>query len=447
MPSDQDYLRDFKKGYMGFDDSSSYFNKQLGRVMDEYDDPVRVNRLQITRSWSAVSLDAGALYYNNVTKGVNWKDVTQRLPVVSVTAPKQGVDETGFYTNLSSEYDNFWQERGAGVQRADLWPRVYYPFFFPPYLTIEPSVGWRETVYDQYKTDTNSSWSDDQYFHRELWDTRTVVDTEVYDIYDVDGERLKRIRHAIRPELTHTYVPEAQQDHLPNFDSRDRITNRNRVGYAMTHTLTSKSLRLPAVPPEDESEQEALTRTATLTPEYAYRDFLRLKVGNYYDFARDEEPFGPILGKLTIDPMDKVSLDVELAYNAYRQSSDRFNTSLTLGEKRRDHLFLRYRFDRDTREEELNQEYDQGQIIEPEKNTVQTKINSFYVHAQKSVTERLALVGFYERDFVNDRTGSYGVGFIYESQCWKVETLFGLDEQDLSFGVRLTLFGIGDFGF
>ena len=145
--------------------------------------------------------------------------------------------------------------------------------------------------------------------------------------------------------------------------------------------------------------------------------------------------------------MDKVLLDVELAYNTYRQSSDRFNTSLTLGEKRRDHLFLRYRFDRDTREEELNQEYDLGQIIEPEKNTEATEINSFYVHAQKSVTERLALVGFYERDFVNDRTGSYGVGFIYESQCWKVETLFGLDEQDLSFGVRLTLFGIGDFGF
>ena len=463
MPSDQDYLRDFKTGYMGFEDSNAYFNKQLGRVMDEFDDPVRVNRLQITRSWSAVSLDAGALYYNNVTKGVNWKDVTQRLPVVSVTAPKQGVEETGFYTNLSSEYDNFWQERGVGVQRADLWPRVYYPFFFSPYLTIEPSVGWRQTVYDQYKTDTNSSWSDDQYFHRELWDTRTVIGTEVYDIYDVDGERLKRIRHAIRPELTHTYVPEAQQDHLPNFDSRDRITNRNRVGYAMTHTLTSKSLRLPAVPPEDESEQEALARTAALTPEYAYRDFLRLKVGSFYDFARDEYqessgsvnnfardgqgPFGPITGKLTIDPMDKVLLDVELAYNTYRQAADRFNTNLTLGEKRRDHLFVRYLFDRDTREEELNKEYDLGQIIEPEKDTEATEINSFYVHAQKSVTERLALVGLYERDFVNDRTGSWGLGFIYESQCWRVETLFGLDEQDLSFGVRLTLFGIGDFGF
>ena len=61
------------------------------------------------------------------------------------------------------------------------------------------------------------------------------------------------------------------------------------------------------------------------------------------------------------------------------------------------------------------------------------------------MTERLALVGFYERDFVNDRTGSYGVGFIYESQCWKVETLFGLDEQDLSFGVRLTGSGISGF--
>jgi LPS-assembly protein len=446
IPSDQDYLREFKKGFMGFDETTVYFNRYLGRVMDEYDDPVRINRLQLSKSWSAVSVDAGALYYNDVTKGVNWKDVTHRLPVVGVTAPKQRVDETGFYTNLSSEYDNFWQESGYGVQRADLWPRVYYPFFFPPYATIEPSVGWRETLYNQYKTDANSSWSDDGYFHRELWDTRTVVDTEVYDIYDVDGETVKRIRHSVRPELTHTYVPEAQQDHLPNIDSRDRITNRNRIGYAMTHTLTSKSLRPAPVRPDDSSEEEALARAAALTPEYTYRDFLRLKVGNYYDFARHEEPFGPVLSKLTIDPMDRVLFDVELAYNMYLQAADRFNVILTLGEKRRDHLMLRYRYDRDTREEELNQEYDQGQIIEPQKDTTENQINSFYIHAQKSVTERLSLVGLYQRDFINDTTPSYGLGFIYESQCWRLETLVGLEEEDYSIGLRLTLFGVGDFG-
>jgi LPS-assembly protein len=445
VPSDQDYLREFKKGYMGFDQSTEYFNRYLGRVMDEYDDPVRVNRLQVSRSWSVASLDAAALYYNDVTKGVNWKDVTQRLPVVSVSAPKQRVDETGFYTNLSSEYDNFWQERGFGVQRADLWPRVYYPFFFPPYLTIEPSVGWRETLYDQYKTDTNAAWSDDQFLHRELWDTRIVLDTEVYDIYDVDRETVKRIRHSIRPELTHTYVPEAQQDNLPNIDSRDRIENRNRVGYAMTHTLTSKSLRPRPVRPDETGDEEAHLAAAAL-PEYTYRDFVRLRVGNFYDFARDEESFGPITAKLTIDPMDRVLFDTEIAYNMYRQSPDRLLTMLTLGEKRRDNLRLRYQYDRDTREEELNREYDIGQIIEPSKDLDQTKINNFYISAQKSVTERLALIGLYQRDFINAENGSWGIGFIYESQCWRVETLFGLEEQDLSFGIRFTLFGLGDIG-
>ena len=446
IPSDQDYLKEFKKGYSGYEDTDTYFNKYFGRVLDAYDDPVRINRLQVNKSWSVASVDAAALYYNNVTKGVNWKDVTQRLPVVSVTAPKQRVDETGFYANLSSEYDNFWQERGFGVQRGDAWPRLYYPFFFPPYLTLEPSVGWRETVYNQYKTDTNSSWSNDDYMHRELWDTRIVADTEVYDIYDVDGESIKRIRHSIRPELTHTYVPEAQQDNLPSIDSRDRITNRNRLGFAMTHTLTSKSLRIPVVPPEDLSEEEVLARTAALTPEYTYRDFLRFKIGDFYDFARDEEPFGPVTGKLTVTPADKLLFDVELAYNLYRQAADRLNTSFTIGEKRKDHLILRYRYDRDTREEELNQEYDTGQIIEPTKDTTQNKINSFYIHAQKSVSERLALIGLYERDFISDRTASYGLGFVYESQCWRFETLFGYEDQDLSLGIRLTLFGIGDFG-
>ncbi|HWR92350.1 MAG TPA: putative LPS assembly protein LptD, partial [Desulfobacterales bacterium] len=64
--SDQDYLRDFKKGYMGFTDTDLFFKKFMGRTLDEFDDPVRVNRLWVDRSWSQAYLGAGTLLYDDV---------------------------------------------------------------------------------------------------------------------------------------------------------------------------------------------------------------------------------------------------------------------------------------------------------------------------------------------------------------------------------------------
>jgi hypothetical protein len=48
---------------------------------------------------------------------------------------------------------------------------------------------------------------------------------------------------------------------------------------------------------------------------------------------------------------------------------------------------------------------------------------------------------------VDDRVPAYGLGFIYESQCWVLEAGFGLQEEDVGVRVRMRLKGIGDFGF
>jgi LPS-assembly protein len=446
IASDQDYLRNFKKGYMGFDETSAFFQKFFGRVLDEYDDPVRVNQLLISNTWSGFSLDVGTIFYNDTHKGQNWKDVTQRLPVVRFAAPKQTVADGPFMYNLSSEYDNYWQERGFGVQRLDVWPRLYYPYFLPPYLTIEPSVGLRQTLWDQYRSQETDPWSNDAYFHRELYDTRVVIGTYLYDVYNVDSDSLKRIKHRVVPEVAHTYVPEADQDDLPNIDSRDRIENRNRIGYSLINTLTSKT-RIRLAEKKDGVREDSPNSAAAPVADYDYRDFLRWKVGQYYDFARHHQPFSPIVSKLTLSPVDPFSFDHEVAYNTYTDRIDRFNTAMRLGAKKRDHLIIGYRYVRDSFQNEKNTEYEYGQIIEPEKPSEQSRINSFFSETRLGVTDEISLLASYTRDFAYDRTASYGVGFIYESQCWAIETVFGLAEEDIGLSVRIRLKGIGDFGF
>ncbi len=451
--SDQDYLRDFKKGYMGFEDTDLFFKNFMNRTLDDYDDPVRVSRLQVNRRWSQAYLSAGPQFYDDIRKGQNWKDVTQRLPVVRFNAPKQKVFDSTFFYNLNSEYDNFWRDRGFGIHRTDLWPRLYYPYSFRPYFTLEPSVGLRQTMWDQYKTDEADAWSDDEYLHREIYDTRLGLSTEVYNVYATEREGFEKVKHSVKPELAFTYVPEVDQDNLPNVDSRDRLEKRTRISYAVTNTLTSKALK--AAEDEPAAAPEGNDGGTIISPgEYDYHDFLRLKIGQYYDIsrnvynqpARDVNPFSSLDGKLTFSPTSVISLDSEAKYDFYDDRFDLFNAGVTLAPSKRNRLTVQYRYNIDT-DNPLVDEYETGGFVEQEKEEKEKSVNSLLTKFRLGLTERVTLIGSYERDFIYDRADSYSIGFIYESQCWTVETLFGLEEEDIGFGLRIRLHGMGEFGF
>jgi len=451
--SDQDYLREFKKGYMGFEDTDIFFKKFMGRTLDDHDDPLRVNRLLVTRGWSWAYLSAGPQIYDDVRKGQNWKEVTQRLPVVQFSAPKQKVLDSAFFYNLNSQYDNFWRDRGFGVQRTDIWPRLYHPFGFRPYFTFEPSVGLRQTAWNQYKVDEADAWSEDEYLHREVYDTRLGLSSEVYNVYAAERVGVEKVKHSVKPELAFTYVPEVDQDSLPNIDARDRLEKRTRVSYAVTNTLTSKSLKATEAEPAASPEEIARGRIAA-PGEYDYHDFLRLKLGQYYDIsrnvynqpAREVNPFSSLDGKLTFSPAAFISLDSEAKYNFYEDSFDLFNAGATLASTKKDRLNVEYRFNKDT-SNRLVDEYETGGFVEQDETTEEKKVSTLIAKFRLGVTERLALIGSYRYDFVFDRADEYALGFIYESQCWTVETLFGMVEEDIGIGLRIRLHGIGEYGF
>ena len=451
IPSDQDYLREFKTGYMGFEDSRAYFNRFFGRTLDDYNAPIRTNRLLVSKSWASFSLNAEADWYDNVNKGANWKETPQILPQVSLIAPKQQLGTSPFFGTLNTQYIDYWKDRGYGVQRTDIYPRVYYPIGLPPYLTIEPSVGLRETVWDQYKSDAADAWSDDQFFHRELYDARLALFTDFSRSYDADQETLKKVKHAIRPQLSYTYVPEVEQKDLPLIDSKDRVENRRRIAYSLTNTLTSKSLLAPEVrearAQETQPGEETLRETIlTEAPsDYDYRDFMRLKVGQYYDLAREYHPFSPFFGKLQFLPAAKISLDSEVAYNVYEQSFDRYNIGLSLSARQKDRLSFLYRYDRDPLSVERLDDYDTQQEIFLPTPTENKKIDYLLTELRLGLTERFTLITSYENDF-SDQSNKYGVGFVYDSQCWTLETLFHYGTDDIGFEIRIRLKGIGEFG-
>ncbi|MCW9000261.1 MAG: LPS-assembly protein LptD, partial [Kangiellaceae bacterium] len=100
--------------------------------------------------------------------------------------------------------------------------------------------------------------SDKKSFNRQIYDTKLDLFSEVYQVFNVNGKSIEKIRHTIRPQIIWDYIPEKDQDKYPLFDDSDeiekqnqdeyslfygidRIEKQNLVTYSITNTLTSKS--------------------------------------------------------------------------------------------------------------------------------------------------------------------------------------------------------------
>jgi LPS-assembly protein len=444
--SDQDYLLEFKHGLTGFKQTNSYFLKTFGRDLDDNDDPVRTNSLNLNRIWPAYSLNAEVLWYDDVISR-RWEETDttlQRLPFIEFDGAKQRIFSSSFYFDLDSEYTYFYRKDGARGHRMDAHPRFYLPYRYKNYFTIEPSIGVRETAWhldkDEYST------SDKKTHNRQIYDTKLDLFSEIYHIFTVKGKSIEKIRHTIRPQIIWDYIPEKDQDKYPLFDNSDgiekqnqdeyslfdgidRIEKQNLVTYSITNTLTSKSK-------DNRQKKEAHEKEAHILdkpnghenynpPGYVYNRFCRFKLEQSYDINKeredDPEPFSPIYAELELIPGRYFSIDADAEWSHYDNEFRSRNIELNLWDDRGDKLFVEYRYTIDSSE-------------------------SIYTDLLLKVSDRLSAYAEYERDIFNGQVIQYGLGFLYETQCWSLDFHLIKDESDYKYLFMINLFGIGEFG-
>ena len=422
--SDQDYLHEFKEGYTGFNETEEYFFKEFGRGFDAYDDPVRLNWFNINRSWPLYSLNAELRWYDDViNRRQEETDTTlQRLPTITFNGSKQKISTSPFYFDLASEYTYFYSEDGPRNHRMDIYPRFYLPYSFGTYFTIEPSVGLRETVWHFDKQEYSSS--DKDTLTREMYDIKVDLSSEVYHVYNIEGIRVERVKHAVRPQIIYDYIPEKDQSELPSLDGIDQIEKMNLITYSLTNTLTSKSKKntreikghLLDKPVADSSYEP---------PMYDYNEFLRFKLEQSYDINKekedDPEPFSPIHGELELYPIRYFSIKADADWSHYDSNFRSRNVAATFWDMRGDNLLVDYRYQRDTSE-------------------------TVYTNLGLKISERLSMRGEYERNIFDSKDLKYGFGFLYETQCWSFDFNFTKEGDDLSFKFMIKLFGIGEIG-
>jgi LPS-assembly protein len=429
LVSDQDYLREFPSGYMGFEDTQNYFNEYFGRELDDYNDPIRLNRLNLNRIWSSWSLNAETRYFwDSTQENSDSPDTTiSRLPVVDFQGSKQQLMKTPLYFDLNSNYNYFWRPSGTRGQRVDIHPRVYWPYRFKSYFTFEPSAGARSTLY--YLDDTEANDEFDRTHSRELYDVRLDFFSEVFKVFDIHGANIQKIRHSIRPQIIWDYIPDIDQGDVPQFESTDRIDEKNMLTYSLTQTLTSKSLTKKTAQLVDRNEVSR--GSAIQDPDsYHYKDFLRLAVGQTWDLTRSNRTLSPIVGKLDFFPGRYISIDAETGWSVYGDGFVTHNIGAAIWDRRGDRFFVDYRYD-----ENIDEKGEDKQNIE-----------SIFMRTNVKVTGRLKIFGDYEYNIEEEQHIRTSAGFFYNTQCWSFHFNYVDEPEDTQYEFKIDLHGLGGIG-
>lgn len=427
--SDQDYLKEFKDGYNGFEKTRDYFLETFSRDIDDYNDPIRSNQLNLNRLWTGYTLNIDARWYDDVIKRRrdDANDTLQNLPQVTLDGTKKKFAGSPLYFDLLSSYTHFYREEGTRGHRADLYPRLYYPMRLLGALNIEPSAGLRQTAWhiDTYETPPEDG---DKDFYRAIYDLKLDTSTDVYRVFSIDSEGWDRIKHGITPRIVYEYTPRKAQEDYPEFDSLDRISAQNLITYSLTNTLVARKPRI-------ESD-------ANRGPANDYIPFLRLKLEESFDIDKHKDgqprPFSDILGELDISPGRFILLDTDALWRPYDSRFYAFNAALRLWDGRGDSVSARYRF---TREEPADAAQGTAAV---------SGVESIDLTGSFVLTSNWALRGKYEHNIEENRLIEVGGGISYRTQCWRIDLDYAeeeeTDERNRSISFMVYLNGLGGFG-
>lgn len=450
LVSDQDYTREFQSGYMGWSQSRAYFEEVFNRNLNDYNDPIRTNRLNFNRLWPKYTFNAELRYdLDSNIRNSHQPDLTlQQLPLIQFDAIKQRIATSPFFYNLDSQYLYYWSVDGLRTQRVDAYPRFYLPFKLKSFLTLEPSVGLRGTAWRLDKKEYGPE-DDHQYYTRGIYDTRLDLFSEIFKIFRFEGPTVDAIKHSVRPRVIYEYIPDIDQTNLPNFDAVDRIENKNLLTYSLTNTLTSKtkkkgSFEISQVVNKDESA------VIDSPAQYNYNDFFRFELQQSYDIneakeSHPDKPFSPLSGRLDLYPGKYIALDATALWSVYENKFLSHNVGTNLWDGRGDKLTIDYRYTKLSDEITLSDAATLNNAI-----TV-NKAHSIFVDLQVKVTDRLRLSPLYEYNFLDNTRVQIGLGIDYKSDCWaftgRILDKTNVDHtDDWSYEFQIKLFGLGEFG-
>ena len=405
--SDRWYFRDFSSFNYYLDHYSQNQEERFQRISFRGDESLGSldSTVRLTKDWSLYNLTTLARYTDDFSSPDN-NATLQKYPEAILTGFRQPLFGSPLQLEFAAGYDYFSRQEGQKGHLWDISPTLYLPLNLGPYARVTPQAGFRGNVWQRSDSVTDTG---DKYGDREVFMLGTTLATETYRVFDVKGAEMEKIRHGIRPEITYTYIPDASQDHAPDF--LDRIPGQHSLTYGITNTL--------------------LARMRAKDGKISYREMLRFKLGQTYDIlearrdvpiaGKDNRPFRDVDLELDLSPLPYLFLAARNKFDvnsgAWRQS----NYDLTLSDQRGDSASVGYRYTRDVLEE----------------------IN---LSLKAALTSSLGATYVLKQNRFDRKTVESTVGFQYRKQCWTTELSVSDRADDRTVMFVFSLSGLGKGG-
>ena len=456
LVSDQDYLKEFSRGYSGYQASRDEFYDEFGRDLDPADDLERESTLLVTRDYEDVGVSAKLAYtqnlaYFNGNDDESLNPTVQRVPELAVYAFKDSIGDTPLELEIGSTLAYFSREYGETGGRFTLSPSLSLPVN-TPWLTVIPSIGATEvfylgtdaedvgnqTIYDGSVEGGNGT--DDGFVHTFSPEAKVSVFSEVYRTFDYAGSdalaltegnvgnsEVTGIKHSLIPRADYVYEPTLTGlSDRPYYDREDRPLGVNKVTYSLTNVLDRKVDTVTLLAQNGEV-------APALTSQYT--DFLRFRLEQSFDFNeadRTEEldvyptrPFSDLTAEITLTPTLGLAFRSKTFFSIYDTTVTGHESWLTYTSPGVGDVLLG--FDYQDRINEYTRKLDNS-------------LSMLHLGGNYYLTPNLIIGADYRVNLLDGRDVEKALRLMWKSECWSVGLEYSRTQSDDRFGLTFKLF-------
>ena len=422
-------------------ESDNSFNKTF-----EDDTNLRTRRnsdsfASLNRSWSNSTFDILTRYRDSTQDDRD--DLFAQLPQVTFNTQRRPIGNSNFYFNQNATFSSFLidlntspiNDDNFSVQRFDFHPQLSRPISLAPWLTLTPTVGWRETIYSKGLRTGNERTSS---FTRELFDVSAALEGPKFNrVYA--GRRLgnSKIKHVIEPRLVYSYIPAIDLDDrrkIRNIDGIDDIDSQSRF----TYSLTQRLLRKYSLSDDD----------------FSIREIMRFEISHSYDIGEatrnpragtELRPFSDIRMDFDSRLFKPLLLNFDSTFDVEDGKFNTFNFEVGIKPWKNVSFFVERRFARNSVQNLISN----NALVEV--NTEQTQFltgSLFWAFARGWQVQATTRYDELRKTF---RENDFSISFDDHCECWGFAFDLiqrniisgGVDQSETKFLLSFTLRGIG----
>ena len=411
--SDRDYLQEFKKGIIGFDQSNADFLNLYNRGFQAETVDMRENTLQLSKVWTTTDLQAEINIIDDLRDDPD--DVTPpwAVPRIAYSGLLPFL-QTPVDLTWGTEYVYYWRDEDVGSHRLDLFPQLNGPISLSPYLESSYLLGLRETLYfiEPHDTLSEEIWDDNDFEHRTFYNFMLSGATTLVRDYEPANKKYKTFRHAIRPELSYILVQGTDQEDLPILDNEDRILEKNWLQYGLNNYF--RAIRLDEI---------SLFRN----------NFSSIKISQVYDIDAEDHRFSDIYFEFIFRGFRDVFLRYETTVSVYDEGITTYSLEAHYKNRRGDKFNIDYRY-------KLHPDIEapffyteaEGESLHEIRGNFSSRLSRFF-SVKFDTTYSLS----------SDNTVDSTLSLIYHNPCWSIEFAASRNVDENSFYLLLSLAGIG----